>query len=160
MPGLPELGGELIEAGGNAFLRQYGATGYTEVAASTLEFDPGSRNGPAQYIQGIIAILGDSGVSPKLVGTEDCQEGKCWHISATLTPEAINNRLVMVGDAMGDGQFDMWVLQDSYRVARMEFQSSDPTAGAVALRLLFTNYDKAVTINAPTADQLAPTPTP
>jgi hypothetical protein len=44
-------------------------------------------------------------------------------------------------------------MHDGFRVAVMEFQTSDPKAGAAAFRLVLTNYDEALNIQPPPIDQ-------
>jgi hypothetical protein len=49
---------------------------------------------------------------------------------------------------------DLWVYTDGDRVAQVEVKAASSTLGNIDLVLTITDYDKAVTITAPSADQV------
>lgn len=159
LPGVPGLSGQLIVVNGQGYSRNYGDASFQMVDVSTLAFNPADPSGPAAYLLSILQIAADPSLQPKLVGMENCQEGRCYHVSVTLTPDVVNSKLSGMGESFGGGQLDVWVLQGSFDVARLEYSSSDPRSGSIALRLLLTRFDKPVTILAPPPAQLA-TPAP
>jgi hypothetical protein len=59
----------------------------------------------------------------------------------------------MTTTGFGSSVLDLWIMQDTFKVERLELQLSDPKAGQAAFRLVMTNYDNVAPIYAPPPDQ-------
>jgi hypothetical protein len=154
MPGL-NLSGELIVVDPYAYTRGYGATKYSQVDDSTLSLNPALASGaPAYVVQQVLAIAADSRLSPKLIGTEQEPGGAAYHVRVDLTPDVVNDKLGASGHSFGIGRLDLWILHDGFYLERMEFTTSDPSAGAVAIRLVLSNFNGVAPIEAPPAEQI------
>ncbi|MGA3057725.1 MAG: hypothetical protein ABSE70_06775 [Candidatus Limnocylindrales bacterium] len=153
VPGL-NLSGELIVVDPYAYTRGYGATKYSQITDSTLPLNPVLPSGPAYYVQQIVAIAADPRLSPVLVGTEQEPGGAAYHVRVDLMPDVVNDKLGASGHSFGIGTLDLWILHDGFYVERMEFRTSDPSAGAVAIRLVLSNFNNVSPIDAPPDSQI------
>ena len=153
VPGFPGAAGEILIVGTMAYIRKPGETKYTGTDASSLAVNPADPAGAASYVVGMVKIAADPHLKPELVGTEDIYGSPCYHVRVNMDPAVANSILTLVGSTLGTGQLDLWIMQDGFRVAMMEFYTSDPKAGSAAFRLILTNYDAPLHIQAPPNDQ-------
>jgi hypothetical protein len=154
MPGLPGISGELIVVDPYSYTRPYGGTKYTLGQTSTLSINPALPSGPAYLVQQIVAIAADSRLSPVLVGTEQEPTGAAYHIRVEVTPDVVNDKLGASGHSFGTGILELWILQDGFHVERLQYSSSDPSSGPVAIRLVLTNFNNVQPISAPPDSQI------
>jgi hypothetical protein len=154
MPTIAGMSGEMIVIDPYLFSRGYGETQYQVGYASSLPINPATPSGAYYIIEQILKIASDSSVSPVLVGTEDEPYGKAYHVRVQITPSAANDKLAASGQLLGSGQLDLWILQDGFWLERMEFATSDPSAGAAAVRIVFSNFNKVAEINYPPDKQI------
>ncbi len=162
-PGIPGVSGELIVIDPYAYYRGYGQTVYQLEDDSTLPFNPALSSGPLYVVTQMLAVANDSGSSPVLVGTEQEPSGPAYHIRVSVSQSALNSNLssLQVVQALGSGQLDIWITQDSFELERMEFSTSDPSAGAAAVRLQLSNWNNVPFIEGPPPEQFnLPSDTP
>ena len=110
-------------------------------------------------------------MAPTLVGREPCGTLECHHLSLTLTPEQLDaaaTGLGAIAEAGGtepsgsplppasrsagpanSGTMDVWVQTSDLRLTRVSVAVAAGDQGSVAIDLVLSNYDAAVTINAP-----------
>jgi hypothetical protein len=153
LPGLPGAAGEIIIANDYAYIRGPNDTKYSAAAAGNLFTNPADPAGAAADVIGMVKIAADSRLKPQLVGTENIEGADCYHIKVIVDPSVANSVLEAAGTALGAGELDLWIMQDGFRVAMMEFHTSDPKAGAAAFRLVLTDYGESLNIQAPPIDQ-------
>ena len=65
-----------------------------------------------------------------------------------------NDKLGASGQLLGTGELNLWILQDGFWLERMEFSTSDPSAGAAAIRIVFSNFNKVPAIDIPPDRQI------
>ncbi len=155
LPGLPGFSGELIVVDPYAYSRPYGATKYVMAGDSDLSINPALSSGPEFIVTQILAVANDPGLSPVLVGTEPEPSGPCYHIRVSVTQSALNSKLSSstVVQALGSGKLDLWITQGDFELERLEFSTSDPNAGAAAVRLVLSNWNKVSPIVPPPASE-------
>lgn len=160
LPGLPGLSGEMIVTQDFAYIRGYGATQYTEETASTLSIDPALPSQSLYFIQQIVAAASDASLSPVLVGMESEPSGQCYHIRVAVTQAALSAKLSNIPNLQdkGSGQMDLWITQNDFQLERLEFTTSDPAAGAAAIRLVLSHWNSVGEIDAPPQNQVVTTP--
>jgi hypothetical protein len=156
MPGLPGYSGELIIISPYTYSRGYGATKYTMAGTSALSIDPTAASGPLFIVSSMVAVANDSGSSPVLVGDSEAEpSGPCYHIRVTVSQSALSNKLssLQTVQALGGGQLDLWITHDDFQLERLQFTTTDPSAGAAAVRLVLSNWNQVPTIIGPFANQ-------
>jgi len=162
LPGLPGYSGELIVVDPYTYSRPYGATKYTTDGDSTLAINPVLSSGPESIVAEMLTVANDPGMSPVLVGTEQEQYGTCYHIRLDVTESALDTQLqsTAVVQALSGGKLDLWITQGDFQLERLEFSTSDPTAGNAAVRLVLSNWNNVALISAPPMSEIDTGPTP
>ena len=160
LPGLPGLSGEMIVTGDFAYIRGYGATQYTESTSSTLSINPALSGQSLYFIEQIVAAASDTSLSPVLVGMESEPGGQSYHIRVAVTQAALAAKLSNIPNIQdkGSGQLDLWITQNDFQLERLEFTTSDPAAGAAAVRLVLSHWNSVGEIDAPPQNQVVNTP--
>ena len=155
MPGLPGVSGEMIIVDPYLYYRPYGATKYTFNGTSTLPINPVLPSGPLFIVQQMVVVASDPGLSPVLVGTEQEASGPCYHIRVDVTQSALNSKLssLNIVQALGSGKLDLWITQGDFQLERLEFSTTDPNAGAAAIRLILSNWNRVSPITGPPPNQ-------
>ncbi len=156
LPGIPGMIGQVVVIGDQAYVRTAGEMQFHQVAASSLPFNPADPQGVPGVIDAVLTLASDPNVKPTLAGTEDCVEGRCYHVKVTITADEANRQIGSGGFAVGAGELELWVLTDSFRVAQATFTSTDPVAGTFVGRIAFSDYGRGVSIDTPTPDQIVP----
>jgi hypothetical protein len=154
MPSIAGISGEILVIDPYCFTRTYGETQYQVGYASSLPINPATPTGAYYIIEQALKIASDSSVSPVLVGTEDEPYGKAYHVRVQITPNVANDKLGASGQLLGSGELNLWILQDGFWLERMEFSTSDPTAGAAAIRIVFSNFNNVPAIDIPPDKQI------
>ena len=156
LPGLTGLSGEVIIISPYVYSRGYGATKYTMSGTSALSIDPTAPSGPLFILQSMVAVANDPGSNPKLLGDNEAEPyGPCYHIQVTVTQSALSNKLssLQTVQALGGGQLDLWITRGDFQLERLEFRTTDPSAGAAAVRIVISNWNGVSTITGPLANQ-------
>ena len=143
VPGIPSMSGEVIIVNTYAYVRSPGGTQYTAEGASDLPINPAAPSGPLFVVQQMVAVANDPGLDPVLVGMEQEPSGSCYHIRVDVTQGALNSKLASLNvvQALGSGGLDLWITQGDFQLERLEFSTSDPKAGAAAVRLVLSNWN-------------------
>lgn len=157
MPGLPGVSGELIIIDPYSYFRAYGQTAFTGGDDSSLPLNPALASGPLYIVQQIVAVADDPGLNPVLVGTEQEASGSCYHIRVDVSQKALNSTLSSqpAVQALGSGELDLWITYGDFQLERMEYKTSDPNAGAAAIRLVLSNWNEVSPIAPPPENQVA-----
>jgi hypothetical protein len=156
MPGLSGFSGEMIVVSPYVYTRTYGQTKFTMAGSSTMSIDPTAASGPLFVVSSMVAVADDPGSSPVLVGDNESEPGGiCYHIRVTVTQNALSSKLssLQTVEALGGGQLDLWITRGDFQLERLEFSTTDPGAGAAAVRLVLSNWNQVPTITGPEADQ-------
>jgi len=156
MPGLPGVSGELIVVHPFSYYRGYGATKYTSGQDSDLSINPADPKQSLFIVQQVVAAASDKSLSPVLVGTEPEPGGACYHIRVEVTQSALSSKLAnltFVQDK-ASGWLNLWITQGDFQLERLEFSTSDPAAGAAAIRLVLSNWNMVSPIQGPAENQV------
>lgn len=153
-PSVPDLAGEIVIAGGNAYTRAPGQTVYTVTAATNVVNPTDRTSGPVFVADGILALAADPILNPQLVGTEDRPGGTCYHVRVQTTSGTIATDLRMTGVGVSDAIIDLWIYESDFTVQAVEIHVSDPSAGSSAIRLVMSNYNAVSPIDVPPPAQL------
>ena len=152
VPGLPALSGELIEISPFAYFRAYGATKYAmsdDTAMGVLNPALSSAPSPVWIVREVVTIANDPALSPVLVGTEQEASGAAYHIRVEVTKEVAQAALKSIGQALGSGELNLWITQDSFQLERLEFTTADPSSGTAVVRVVLSNWNNVQAIKAP-----------
>ncbi|MGZ6339874.1 MAG: LppX_LprAFG lipoprotein [Candidatus Limnocylindrales bacterium] len=95
---------------------------------------------------------------PKLVGVEQVAGKDAYHVQLTISQNDLGTALPSPVTAVGDVTLDVWSYSDGLRPAKLELKGGDATTGTIDVVLTMTDYDKAMTIQAPSADQVESSP--
>jgi hypothetical protein len=157
LPGLSDLSGEVIIISPYVYSRGFGATKYTMSATSALSIDPTTASGPLFVVSSMVAVANDPGSSPVLVGDNESEPGGiCYHIRVTVTQSALSSKLssLQTVQALGGGQLDLCITRGDFQLERLEFRTTDPSAGAAAARIVLSNWNQVGTISGPLDNQV------
>jgi hypothetical protein len=153
-PGMPGFAGEILETGAYVYIRLPGETKYDMEGSSMLSIDPvDTATGPVAIVRSILRVAADSRLQPELVGMESPVDESCYHIRVTVTPEVVSERLGLGGTALNNGTLDLWIQEDGFNLQVLQFQTNNAASGAVAIRLVLTNFDNVPPIEAPPPEQ-------
>lgn len=156
VPGIPSMSGEVIIVNTYAYVRSPGGTQYASEGVSDLPINPADPSGPLFVVQQMVALADDPSVDPVLVGIEQEQYGSCYHIRVDVTKGGLNSKLASLNlvQLLGSGALDLWITEGSFQLERLEFSTSDPSAGAAAVRLVLSNWNNVSPILAPPASEV------
>jgi len=162
VPGLLGTTGEIIVVDGNM---------YTKISLSGDKFSksklsdtvpvsipsPGAvaSADPSAAVASLTKALDDAGAKATLQADDKVNGKDAYHVSVSIPVDKINALLAADGGSTTAGMqldsatFDYWVYKDSLLPAKMTIAGSAATLGNLNLVLTLTDYDKAVTINAP-----------
>jgi hypothetical protein len=155
MPGLPGFSGELIVVDPYAYSRPYGATKFTMAGVAGLSMNPTAASGPIFIVSQMVAVANDPGSNARLVGMEDEPSGRCYHIQATVSQSALNGKLTSLQtvQALGEGTLDLWITPGDFQLERLQYTTTDQSAGAWIARLVLSGWNSIGQISGPPADQ-------
>ena len=155
LPGLPNFAGEILVVGANAYIRAPGQLKYTVDAVTNLPLNPADRSaGPSAYVLTILSAAADKSLKPQLLGTVQEAGGMAYHIRVVATPDVVKKDTGLGGESVGNSTVELWILEGSYFVERMELYTSDPKAGSAAIRLVLSQFNGIAPIHAPVAGQV------
>ena len=156
LPGLPNFAGEILVVGANAYMRAPGQPKYTTDAVTNLPMNPADKSGgPAAYVLTILTAAADKSLKPHLLGTVQEAGGMAYHIRVVATPDVVMKDTGLGGETVGNSTVELWILEGSFLVERMELYTSDPKAGSAAIRLVLSQYNAIGEIKAPVAGQVS-----
>jgi len=165
-PTLFGLSGELIVIGQDSYLKislfgdKYqkstnGTGGPTDALAD-----------PQETIAELQTALDDLPTPPTKAPDEKCGDKDCYRVTVQLPTTDIGGALggalgSAAPDVSGSGTLDVWVQKDDLRPAKLAITADAGDQGAVTVTIELTDWDAAVSISAPPADQVevsAPSP--
>ena len=152
IPSLPDFSGEWLIVNNMAYTRMPGDKKYLGQTESNLtSFDPLVT--PLAIISAGLAAANDKRLSPELLGMEDVQGNTCYHIRVQMTPQVMNEKLLLGGTAFGNGTADLWITKDGFNLAELQFSGAAPTTGGMTIRVVFSNWDNVDPISPPDPSQ-------
>jgi hypothetical protein len=157
-PALFGVTGEIIQIANDTYTK-VSLLGDKYTKTTSEADDPAAAAGdPVKAIQELTDFLNKPGVAPTKLADEKCGDKDCYHVQLTLTPEMLGDVSGAIPGASGapeaNGTIDLWVQKDNLRPAKMTLGMDLEEMGNVDVTVAFSNYDGAVTVDAPPADQV------
>ncbi|MES2208710.1 MAG: LppX_LprAFG lipoprotein [Chloroflexota bacterium] len=150
VPAFLGLTADIIIVGGDTYTKvSLSGDKYQKSVTSTT--DP---TDPAVAIKEVTAFLAKPEVSPVKKDDASCGSKSCYQIEISLS--AADLTTLMPGDAIGDATIVATILieKDTLYPASATLNLKGSTVGDLTLKLTLKDWDKAVTISAPPADQV------
>ena len=159
--------GEVIVSGGNLYYK-LSLTGakFTKMPLSNSPVSipsPGTvaSANPSALASSLGKSLADAGVTATLLADGNVGGTAAYHVSLSVPVAKINSLLAAAGGsataglALDSASVDYWVYKDSLLPAQLEVKASAGTFGNLDITATLTNYNQAVTINAPAASDVS-----
>jgi hypothetical protein len=165
------VSGDVIVAGGSAYYKLsylgLSPSKYTKQDLGSLTSmspvaipTPGASAlaGLADQVGQVRTALTAAGVKATTVGLEQIGGKDADHITVSLPIDTLNKGIASQAGStapkIDSASVDLWVYRDGSRIAQIEVKAASSTLGNVDFVLTISDYDKAVTITAPSADQV------
>jgi hypothetical protein len=158
-PALFGAAGEVVQIGKDTYTK-VNVLGDKYQKSTSEGDDAGSAaEDPQKAIQELNDLLNKPGFAPTKQADEKCGDKDCYRVSLNMTSAQLGEAIPGgLGGASappeGSGTLDLWVQKDNLRPAKLAVSINAAEMGTVTVNVTFTNYDAAVTIEAPPADQV------
>lgn len=157
VPALLGLSGEVIAVDGASFVKT-SLTGEKYQKSEGTDALPLDPSDPDATITEIKSFLAKPEVSPTKGDDVDCDGKKCYSVTIELTAAELAALMTPDPEASADPNTAMNVTvlveKDSLKLHKVTASVAAGTTGNVTVILTFTDWDKAVTIEAPPDDQV------
>ena len=159
-PGLLGLTGDLIAVDGAAYLK----VSLLGDKYQKLDQTPGSTASPAAtaspsptagMLDSLQTALDQLKTPPTKLADEQCGDTTCYHVQVTLDQSTTGALASLAPGVTGTGTLDVWVRQNDLRPSQVVIKGDSGTATGMTLKVTFSDWDKAVSIQAPPADQVS-----
>ncbi|HEX8941246.1 MAG TPA: LppX_LprAFG lipoprotein [Candidatus Limnocylindrales bacterium] len=111
-----------------------------------------------QALDELTKALDKLSTPPKLVGVEQVSGKDAYHVQLTLSQQDLGGALPSEVAAVGSATLDVWTYVDGNRPAKIELKGGDANTGTLDVVVTMTDYDKAVTIQAPPDSEVESSP--
>jgi len=175
-PSLFGLSGDAIVVGTDAYLR-VGLLGDRYQKSSGAGAGGFAALGdPKKTMADLKAALAGLSAPPVRAPDEKCGDRECYRVTVSVPNLDVGGALMgMLGGALGgafpspggasaapslsgSGTVDVWVSRTDLRPARLAIEADGGSQGKLAVAIELTGWDATVSISAPPADKVAPSP--
>jgi hypothetical protein len=152
VPAFLGLTADIIEVGSDTYTK-ISLTGDKYQKSTTTA---GSTTDPAAVLKQIKDFLAKPEVSPTKKDDATCGSKSCYQVEMDLTADEL--KTLLPDQTLGDATVivTLFVEKDTLRPVSATAHLTGTTIGDVTVKLTMTDWDKAVTITAPPADQVEP----
>ena len=169
VPALIGLSADLVAADSVIYLRT-SLTGdkYSKLDPSTLAGSiPGmslppvasaNPSGLSSMLDQLKTELDSLSTPPTKLADEKVGDQDCYHVQLKIASSDLPSEASSLAGASGSATVDVWTRKSDYRPAKLTFAVDAGTTGTLSLTVELSNYDAAVTITAPPADQVSDQP--
>ncbi len=154
IPALFNVKADVVAVDGLIYLRMplLGSAGWTREAASGPVF--GALSDPAALLDGVTALLGQPGVSPRTLSNERCDDVDCYAVAFTIPASQVAGGAgrgtgLPGGIVLGDIAVTALVRVDAPSLAKLSLDAPLGAGGTVNVGLSFSKLGDPVTITAP-----------
>jgi hypothetical protein len=118
--------------------------------------------GVQDQVAQIRKTLDDAGAKATLVGVDKVGGKDAYHLNISIPLDLVNGKLESAAPSAASGMkidsasVDLWVYKENNMLAKAEVKGASSAIGNLDVIVTVTDYDKPVTISAPSADQIAP----
>jgi hypothetical protein len=136
------------------------AKSHVDTSALMPSAAPGTTFGTAGIVGELVSALDEWGATATLVGQDTVDERAVYHVSEIVPFDSIEKAAQVAGLPAGVNDLslapvDYWVYDDTLQPASIRVSVSSPTVGNVLVVLIFSAYDRPVTIQAPPESQVS-----
>jgi hypothetical protein len=124
--------------------------------------DTSSPTDPQNLVNSVNEFLSKPGVAPTKLADEKCGDQDCYHVSLNLTSDQLGSVIpsgLESAAPTGSGTVDVWVRKNDLRPSKVNINATGGDMGTVAVALVFSAYDAAVTVNPPADADIEPAAT-
>jgi LppX_LprAFG lipoprotein len=168
VPALLALSANVIEVGGIAYIKtSLSGPQYSKLDTSALtgalplpSLGLGGSPDPAEASAMISAVQAELAKlpAPTKLADETVNGQDCYHVQEKVASSDIPEASGLLGDASGTLTVDLWTQKSDLRPSRVVILIDAASLGNVSMTVDLTNYDAALTIAAPPADQVSDQP--
>jgi len=165
VPALLGLTGELIQIGDTSYFKT-SLTGDKFQSQKAVDSLPVNPTDTKSIVDNVSEFLTKPGVDPVKGDDVACGSTQCYTVKIELTPAELN-ALGGTGAAASELPVDLssaslaltiTVEKDSNRLAGLAVSAAMGDQGSLSVNLAFSKWDQPVTVSAPPADQVQPSP--
>jgi hypothetical protein len=166
MPGLLSLSGEVIVIDGYAYTKislqgdKFTKSKLSDLTGGLPVSVPSAMPSAGAVVDQVAALrksMQDAGVTMTMKGDDKIDGKDAYHVEVGLPMDKINT-LLASGAAnapkLDSANVDAWFYKDDSLPAKVEIKGASSTIGNLDMVMTMTGYNKAVTIAAPSADQI------
>jgi hypothetical protein len=158
-PTLFGLSGELIAIGQDSYLKVSLFGDKYQKSTSETGGPTDALADPQRTIADLQKALDDLPTPPTKAPDEKCGDKDCYRVTVELPTTDVGGALGGVlgssaPDVSGSGTLDVWVQKDDLRPAKLAITADAGDQGTLAITVQLTDWDAAVSITAPPADQV------
>jgi hypothetical protein len=163
LPSLLNLQGELIVVDEAAYLQvsllgddyqKFDMTDAGGLIPGTGSPDPGSPAPSGDPLDEIRKSLDELETPPVKLPDEQCGDTTCYHVQVTLDEEAAEPLASLAPGVAGSGTVDVYVRKNDLRPSRVVLAGDAGEDGDLTATITFSEWDAALDIAAPPADQV------
>jgi LppX_LprAFG lipoprotein len=168
VPALLALTANVIDVGGIAYIKSsLSGPQYSKLDTSALtgalplpSLGLGGSPDPAEASAMISAVQAELAKlpAPTKLADETVNGQDCYHVQEKVASSDIPEASGLLGDASGTLTVDLWTQKSDLRPSRVVLLIDAASLGNVSVTVDLTNYDAALTIAAPPADQVSDQP--
>lgn len=168
VPALLALTANVIDVGGIAYIKSsLSGPQYSKLDTSALtgalplpSLGLGGSPDPAEASAMISAVQAELAKlpAPTKLADETVNGQDCYHVQEKVASSDIPEASGLLGDASGTLTVDLWTQKSDLRPSRVVLLIDAASLGNVSVTVDLTNYDAALTITAPPADQVSDQP--
>jgi hypothetical protein len=172
MGGIPIAGDAILKDGALYYkIDLFGSSKYTKADLGSLTSGlpiaiptagASALAGVQDQVTQIQKTLDDAGAKATLVGTDQVAGKDAYHVNVSIPLDLINGGLASAAPSAASGMkidsasVDLWVYKENNLLAKAEVKAAASAVGNLDVIVTVTDYDKPVTISAPSADQITP----
>lgn len=122
---------------------------------------PSAMTNVTDEVTQIRNAMQQAGVTATLVGTDQIGGKDAYHINISVPLDKLNAQIAATASGgtspkLDSASVDFWVYKADNRPAKLEIKGASASIGNLDFTVTITNYDAAVTVTAPSADQINP----
>jgi hypothetical protein len=123
--------------------------------------DTTAPTNPQEWVDELNKFLNTPGVAPVKLPDEKCGDQDCYLVRLPLTSAQLGGVIppgLESAAPTGSGTIDVWVRRNDLRPSKISITADAGDMGTVAVAIVFTAYDAAITVNPPPDSEVDTSP--